>query len=77
MHFAQEPLLTLVVFFKKKQLIPKPLEGAYFRTLVHDLLRHPHGAGLETLYAALLIEDNNYFLQSMPCLKTFLIPAKI
>jgi len=34
-------------------------------------------AGLETLYAALLIlRRNSHSLQSMPCLKAFLIPAE-
>jgi hypothetical protein len=42
----------------------------------YDLLSFPQRAGLETLYVALLIEENNYSLQSMPYLKAFLIPAE-
>ena len=43
----------------------------------HGLLRRPRRAGLETLYATLLNSTiDNYYLQSMPCLKAFLIPAE-
>jgi len=43
----------------------------------YDLLSLPQGAGLETLYAALLISTREHHsLQSMPCLKAFLIPAE-
>jgi len=43
----------------------------------HGLLSLPQRAGLETFYAALLMLTRDYhFLQSMPCLNTFLIPAE-
>jgi hypothetical protein len=43
----------------------------------YDFLKYPHKAGLETFYVALLISTiNNYYLQSMPYLKAFLIPAE-
>ncbi|MEY8200610.1 MAG: hypothetical protein RPS47_15345, partial [Colwellia sp.] len=43
----------------------------------HGLLGRPHRAGLETLYAALLISTRgNPSLQSMPYLKAFLISAE-
>jgi len=43
----------------------------------HALLKRPHRAGLEPLYAALLISiRSNHSLQSKPCLKAFLIPAE-
>ncbi|TYK64263.1 hypothetical protein CWS31_016595 [Colwellia echini] len=43
----------------------------------YDLLRRPQRACLETFYAALLISTRKrYSLQSMPCLKTFLLQAE-
>ena len=43
----------------------------------HGLLKLPRRGGLETHCSTLFISTmNNYSLQSMPCLKAFLIPAE-
>jgi hypothetical protein len=44
---------------------------------MHYLLKHPHGAGLETFYATSLISTSEKPFSSINlCLNTFLIPAE-